>query len=128
VKLRIEDNSIRFRISPEELERLNQRSRIEAATQLFSPDGNKVEGEFIYALAVDVEGGPTRCLIEPSYIMLVLHPDALATLNVPGTEGFYFQREATTPEGDVKRFMAYVEIDKPVKKRNRPEDWLGHDT
>lgn len=127
MKLRIEDNSIRFRISEEERERLTQRSRIEAATQLFSPDGNSVEGEFIYALAVDVEGGPSRCLIEPSYIMLVLHPDALDALNAPGEGRFCFQREATTPEGELKRFMAYVEIDKPMKKKNRPEDWLDQE-
>lgn len=124
MKLRIENNSIRFRITPEELARLTDRTRVEAATQLYSEDGRAVEGEFIYALAVDPEGGPTRCRIEPSFIMLVLHPEALDTLNDPDSRRYQYRREATTPEGDLKRFMAYVEVDKPVKKRHRPEDWL----
>jgi len=124
VKLRIEGNSIRFRISREELARLQDRCRLEAATQLYTPDGRAVEGEFIYALAIDTEGGPTRCLIEPSYIMFVLQPEALDILNGPNGEAYAYQRETTTPEGEPKRFMAYVEIDKPVKKRKRPEDWL----
>lgn len=127
MKLRIENNAIRFRITPGELAELNGQSRVEAATQLLTEDGAKVAGEFIYALAVDRDGGPTRCRIEPSFIMLILHPSALNTLNAPGGGGFYYQRESTTPEGDVKRFMAYVEIDRPVKKRNRPENWLEGD-
>jgi hypothetical protein len=124
MKLRIEDNSIRFRITPEELERLNERARVEASTKIYSEDGESVEGEFIYALTVDSEGGPTRCLIEPSFIMLILHSDELNTLNDPKQEGIYYQRESTLPSGETHRFMAYVEKDKPVKKRKRPENWL----
>ena len=124
MKLRIENNSIRFRITPDELERLNARCRVEASTRLMSPDGKKVDAEFIYALAVDNEGGPTRCLIEPSFIMFVLHPDEMALLNTPVGNGVYYQREATLPSGEVERFMAYAEIDKPMKNRKRPEQWL----
>lgn len=124
MKLRIENNSIRFRITPEELERLNNRGRVEASTKIPSPDGKSLDGEFIYALAVDREGGPTRCLIEPSYIMFLLHPDDLATLNTPGEKGVHFRRESVSPSNEVQRFMAYVEIDKPMKKRNNPDTWL----
>lgn len=127
MKLRIENNSIRFRITLEELERLNRRSRLEAATQLFTADGKALEGEFIYALAVDTEGGPTRCLIDPSFIMLVLHPDSLEVLNQRGEQGYTYQRESKMPDGETRRFMAYVELDRPAKKRNRPEDWLTGD-
>ncbi len=124
MKLRIEDNSIRFRITPEELERLNKRARVEASTKIYSEDGKSVEGEFIYAITVDSEDGPTRCLIEPSFIMLILHSDELNILNDPKQEGIYYQRESTLPSGETHRFMAYVEKDKPVKKRKRPENWL----
>lgn len=124
MKLRIENNSIRFRITPAELERLNQRTRVEASTKLMSEDGASVDGEFIYALAVDRDGGPTRCRIEPSFVMFILHPDELAVLNAPGEQSVYYHRECTLPSGETHRFMAYVEIDKPVKKRNRPEAWL----
>lgn len=124
MKLRIENNSIRFRISSDELERLNARCRVEASTKLLSPDGKTLEGEFIYALAVDSEGGPTRCLIEPSFIMFILHPDDVARLNSPGEKGVYYQRESMLPTGETHRFMAYAEIDRPMKNRKRPEVWL----
>jgi len=124
VKLRIENNSVRFRITPEEIERLNDRCRVEASTRLMSSDGKNLEGEFIYALTVDSEGGPTRCLIESSFIMLILHPDDVAILNAPGKKSVYYQRESNLPSGEVERFMAYVQIDKPMKNRKRPEKWL----
>jgi hypothetical protein len=125
LKLRIENNAIRFRISADELERLGARARVEASTRLYSEDGKTVEGEFIYALTVDPEGGPTRCRIEPSFIMLVLSPDDLAQLSA-SRDGVYYRRESIRPSGEVCRFLAYVEVDRPVKKTSRPESWLEH--
>lgn len=122
MKLRIENNSIRFRISPDELARLDEESGLEAATQIFGRDGASVEGEFIYALAVDRTGGSTRCRIEPGYIMFILDPESLDTLRDAG--GYVFHRDVAAPEGGRKRFLAYVEIDRPVTRRNRPEVWL----
>ena len=124
MKLRIENNSIRFRITPEELERLRQRSRIEASTKILSEDGKSTEGEFIYAVAVDRDGGATRCRIEPSFIMLILHPDDLSALGQSDSAGIYHRRESTLDTGETHRFIAYVELDRPVKKRRRPEAWL----
>ena len=124
MKLRIENNSVRFRITPEELAQLNDRCRVETSTKLYSEDGRNVEGEFIYSLTVDKEGGATRCRIEPSFIMLILHPDELDTLNASRNGGVHYRRESVSPSGEVRRFMAYVEIDKPVRKRKIPETWL----
>jgi hypothetical protein len=124
MKLRIENNAIRYRITPGELAHLNERTRLEASTQIHSEDGATLEGEFIYALTVDRESGPTRCRIEPSFIMLILHPDDLAALNASGEKGIRYQRESSLPNGESHRFMAYVEVDKPMKHRKRPEKWL----
>jgi len=123
MKLRIENNAVRFRISGEELARLADESGLEAATQIFGRDGASVEGEFIYALAVDREGGPTRCRIEPGYIMFILDSGAMENLEKSGS--YVFLRESVAAGGEAKRFMAYVEIDKPRKRRGRPEDWLA---
>lgn len=112
MKLRIEDNSIRFRITPEELARLNAEGRVESATQIYSDDGGRLEGEFIYALAVDLQGGATQCRIEPSFVLFILHPDDLAVLNAQRENGFVYTREAIRPDGEVKRFTAYVEVDR----------------
>lgn len=124
MKLRIENNSIRFRITEEELSVLSRYAPVESAAQIYSADGKQVEGEFVYALQVDTEGGPARCRIKPSFIMLILDLEALESLRAPGGNGYIYQRESTTPDGIVKRFMAYVEVDRKKRKRKRPEDWL----
>ena len=80
MNVRIEDNAVRFRISPQELARLNDEGRLESAVQLYTEDGGALEGEFIYALAVEREFGATRCHIEPSFILFILHPGDLALL------------------------------------------------
>ena len=124
MKFRSENKSMRLRINQVGLERLHQRARWEASTKLLSEDGKSTEGEFIYAVTVDRDGGATRCRIEPSFIMLILHPDDLAALSQPGSEGIYLRRESTLDSGEIHRFMAYLELDRPVKKRRRPEAWM----
>ena len=111
MKLRIEDNSLRFRISPEELERLNDEGRLESVTQLYNEEG-VLDGEFIYALALEREFGPTRCHIAPSFILFILHPGDLALLNARRDEGFEHRHAAITPDGEVKVFTATVEVDR----------------
>lgn len=115
MKLRIEDNSIRFRITPDELARLNDEGRVESATQIYSEDGGRLEGEFIYALAVDLQGGATQCRIEPSFVLFILHPDDLAVLNAQREKGFRYERETLRPDGEVKYFAASVEVDRHTR-------------
>jgi hypothetical protein len=112
MKLRIEDNSVRFRISSEELERLNEEGRLESAVQLYTEDGRMLEGEFIYALAVEREFGATRCQIDPSFILFILHPGDLALLNLRREEGFVHERISTSPDGEQRYFKAWVEVDR----------------
>lgn len=112
MNVRIENNSVRFRISPEELARLNKEGRLESAVQLYTEDGGILEGEFIYALAVEREFGATRCQIDPSFILFILHPGDLALLNARGEEGFMHERESTGPDGERRYFRAWVEVDR----------------
>lgn len=115
MNIRIEDNSIRFRISPEELDRLNEEGRLESAVQLYTEDGGALEGEFIYALAVEHEYGPTRCRIEPSFILFILHPGDLALLNAQREEGFVYDRSSIGHDGEPHHFKASVEVDRHKK-------------
>ncbi len=112
MNVRIEDNTVRFRISPRELAQLNQDRRLESAVQIYADDGRTLEGEFIYALAVEPEFGATRCLIQPSFILFVLHEGDLAILNLQPEKGFAYQRESTGPEGQRYWFRACVEVDR----------------
>ncbi len=112
MNVRIEDNTVRFRISPQELARLNDEGRLESAVQLYTEDGGSLEGEFIYALAVEREFGATRCRIEPSFILFILHPGDLALLNAQPEEGFVHTRDSVGPNGESHHFTARVEVDR----------------
>lgn len=112
MNIRIEDNFVRFRISHQELVQLNQERRLESVVQIHSEDGRTLEGEFIYALAVEPEFDATRCLIQPSFILFVLHEGDLAILNGQPEEGFVYERESTGPEGQTHYFRACVEVDR----------------
>lgn len=115
MNVRIENNSVRFRISPEELERLNVEGRLESAVQLYTEDGSALEGEFIYALAVEREYGATRCRIEPSFILFILHPGDLDLLNLHREEGFVYYRSSVGFDGEPHTFKACVEVDRHKK-------------
>ena len=115
MNVRIEDHSVRFRISAEELARLNEEGRLESAVQLYTEDGGALEGEFIYALAVEREYGPTRCRIEPSFILFILHPGDLALLNAQRENGFVYDRSSIGPDGEPRYFKACVEVDRHRK-------------
>jgi len=119
VNVRIEDNTVRFRISPEELARLNDEGRLESAVQLYTEDGGILEGEFIYALAVEREFGATRCHIEPSFILFILHPGDLAILNAQPEEGFVHTRNSTGPDGAQHLFKACVQVDRHKSTQGR---------
>ena len=119
MNIRIEDNSVRFRISPEELTRLNDEGRLESAVQLYTEDGGALEGEFIYALAVEREFGATRCHIDPSFILFILHPGDLALLNAHPEEGFAHSRDSIGPSGERHEFRACVEVDRHKSNHGR---------
>lgn len=116
MNIRIENNAVRFRITPEELERLNREGRLEAAVQLYTEDRGTLEGEFIYALAVEREFGATRCRIHPSFILFVLHEGDLAILNAQPETGFVYQRESIDPKGKRHFFRAWVQVDRHKKQ------------
>lgn len=125
MNVRIEDNYVRFRISPEELDRLNEEGRLESAVQLYTEDGAALEGEFIYALAVEREYGATRCRIEPSFILFILHPGDLALLNARREEGFTYHRNSKGANGEQHQFKATVEVDRHKKLHGRPRHKSG---
>lgn len=123
MKIRIQDNSIRFRITLAELEDLNRSGRLESVTEIYSADGAP-EGRFAYGVTAVQEGEPSACIISPNSIFLHLNPDDLARLNDPNEEGVYLKREARLPGGDLHRSMAFIEKDRPSTKCDKPEEWV----
>jgi len=124
MKIRIQDNSIRFRITLKELEQLNQKGKAVAETVIRDPRTGMVEGRFQYGLTRLKPESESRCEISPAAIFIHLNPADLASLNDPREEGVYLRREAQMPDGSVYRFMAFVEKDRPSSKCGKPEQWI----
>lgn len=124
MKIRIQDNSIRFRITLKELEQLNQERDVVAETVIRDPRTGMVEGRFQYGLARLTPECESRCEIGPASIFIHLNPADLAVLNDPREEGVYLRREARMPDGSMYRFMAFVEKDRPPSKCDKPERWI----
>ncbi|MBX3729135.1 MAG: hypothetical protein KF858_08105 [Candidatus Sumerlaeia bacterium] len=122
MKLRIQDNSIRFRMTLKELDALGTTGRLERICRL--PDG----GAWHYAVVVDRALEASRVAFGAGRIELTLSAADHATLADPSQEGVYIRREWTDAAGASQRFMVFVEKDRPGSTCTKPEAWIydGH--
>jgi hypothetical protein len=121
MKLRIQDNSIRYRITLRELEDLKTYGCVERFCR--TPWG----GELRYAVRVD-SSGESRVDIGASSVTLVLSQADFAVLCDETNEGVYVRREWQGPDGAPQRMIAFVEKDRPATACDKPEYWIyeGH--
>ncbi|MBI2423840.1 MAG: hypothetical protein HYV27_13500 [Candidatus Hydrogenedentes bacterium] len=124
MKLRLEENSVRFRLSEAELDELANNGRVESVTEILSEETRLPEGRFIYAVACTKNAEPETCLIQPSYILVLLHAKTIDALQQDPGAPVFIRREVQLHDGARHRFMAYVEVDKPMKHKKRHENWL----
>jgi hypothetical protein len=128
VKLRIRDNSFRFRITIEELEKL----RAEGKVEVCSVAGLLQQGHrsFSYRLCVDASAGAcSHLLVEPYSISLLLSLSDVETLSRPDQEGVYIRNEWPGSDGNQQRSMITVEKDRPASTCDKPDEWIyreGH--
>ncbi|MGI6454127.1 MAG: DUF7009 family protein [bacterium] len=123
MKLRIQDNSIRFRISLKELEEFNQKGQIMAETVQYHPETLEKSCIFQYGIRKS-SADPSECVIQPGSIILQLDDQDCKTLNNPSQEGVYLQKEVQLMDGTLHRFIAFVEKDRPSTKCDKPEEWI----
>lgn len=122
MKLRIQDSSIRFRLTLQEVEALGRDGRLERACRLpGSPP-------LTYALRRDPHAAESHVVLGPYRIELVLSEGDHAELASPEREGVYVQREWAGEAGTTERFMAFVEKDRPGSTCVKKEAWIyeGH--
>ncbi len=122
MKIRIQDNAIRFRITLAELEELNAKGRLENVCEIYGTNG-AVEGRFVYGITA-AAGTSARCVIGANAIFLHLSPDDMTRLNDPSEEGVYLRQEIRTADGEIRRSMAFVEKDRPSTRCDKPEEWV----
>lgn len=117
MKLRIQDNSIRYRITLQELEELEQNGRIERTCE--TPWGKR----FHYAITATPER-ESRVEIGSRAVIFHLGSPDFQQLRLPTSEGIYVRREWMSDEGTVRRMIAFVEKDRPATSCEKPEAWI----
>lgn len=124
MKIRIQDNSVRFRISMSELETLLANGLIESRTEMVSPQTKQCVGRFIYGIKRLPGVAESACEIEPGSIWLLLNDADCEKLSDPRKEGVYLRVETEIEPGVVHRFMSFVEKDRPATHCDKPELWI----
>lgn len=122
MKIRIQDNSIRFRLTLKEVDQLAKVGRVERHTAILGPAGPA--GTFRYAIVRAPELAQSDVRIDGPSIVLHVCDDDLATLLMPHEEGIYLRREWTAQDGAVHRFMAFAEKDRPGSTCVKKEQWI----
>lgn len=123
MKLRIKDSSIRFRITLKELEELRAAGRL--AKETVVPAGEDASLVFRYALEVDRTGKETVLDLQPYAMTVRLSAADFEALARDDEEGIYIRREwQDAGTGQARRFMAFVEKDRPGSTCEKPEEWI----
>ena len=122
MKMRIQDNSIRFRITLKELATLGREGRVRRECR--EPGG----GCLGYGVLVDQALKESQVRLGSCEVELALCEKDFRRLAEPTEEGVYVQREWTDANGEKRRFMAFVEKDRPGVACAKREEWIyeGH--
>lgn len=122
MKIRIQDNSVRFRLTIKETEMLRRTCRLESFTQVLAPQGPA--GRFRYAVTLHEDLLESTLRLETLSIEFALCTADAQTLFAPDQEGVYLRREWQDAVGETHRFMAFVEKDRPGSTCIKPEQWI----
>lgn len=122
MKIRIQDNSLRFRITLRELQQLSESGSLESKTQILGPDGPGPCLHHRIELAHNLPHSDVT--LQGANTTLRLAPADLASLQDPRQEGVYLRRAWTDPKGTSHRFLAFVEKDRPGAGCAKPELWI----
>ena len=122
MKIRIQDNSIRLRLTLREVEAFAKEGRIERITQVVGPAG--LGACFRYALRFEASAVETTVRIDGPSIEVVLSATDRDALLREDEEGVYVRREWIAPDGAAHRFMVFVEKDRPGSTCVKKDQWI----
>lgn len=122
MKIRIQDNSIRLRLTLREVETFAAEGVVARGTQVVDPGG--LGPRFEYRLEYDA--ALAESVVEMRGLAIVVRLDAKdrAELLRADVEGVYLRREWIAPDGQCHRFMAFVEKDRPGSTCVKKEQWI----
>lgn len=122
MKIRIQDNSIRFRLTLREVEVLKEEGFLERTTTVLGPEGPVAS--LCYAVWHDPDVRESLVEMPPNQIRMTLCNEDFMSLCDDAQEGVYVRREWTAPDGTSERFIAFVEKDRPGSTCIKPENWI----
>jgi hypothetical protein len=117
MKIRMQDNSVRFRITVKELETLAERGELVSHVQF---PGDSVP--FNYGLRLEPEATTGAIAFNGQSITASLSASELKELMDDSREGIYFRQEPT--KQDDQRFIYFIEKDRPGSACQKPEQWI----
>lgn len=123
MKLRIQDDSVRFRITIKELEQLTETGVVSCHTCIPMKIG-ETQSVFRYELRAAHAGEQSDLLVTPFAFTLYLNRTDLSELVSETKEGVYIRREWADVAGTPHRFIVFVEKDRPGSACEKPEQWI----
>ena len=122
MKIRIQDNSIRLRMTLRELEAFESKGVVSRSMQVVNTGGLGPRLE--YRLIHDRSAPESTAEIIGYEIAVRLSTQDMQELLRPDVEGVYIRREWVSPQGESHRFMAFVEKDRPASNCVKREEWI----
>lgn len=124
MKLRIRDNTVRFRITLRELEALESNGKLEKETMIPSMESPESPTVFTYSLCVAKDLKESRLVAGAFSLTAELSQEDFDTLKSETEEGVYVRKEWKDKKGTESRFMLFVEKDRPGSTCTKPEEWV----
>ena len=115
MKLRIDNNNMRFRIDGEGLLNLSRQQHLQCQTKIPQQDG--AIALFEYDVVVDPAATAADIRIAPFGIHLILSPADFAQLNDPARESVSFQREWKNETGQMDSLKVCLEKDRMQRRK-----------
>lgn len=117
MKIRVQDNSVRFRITIRELETLAKDGELISSVE-FPGTG----ASFSYGIRIEPDIPNGSIAFDGKAILTTLSPAELSQLQDDSREGIYFRHEPAEEAG--KRFIFFIEKDRPSSVCEKPEQWI----
>ena len=117
MKLRIHDNSIRFRVAKSELAVLQDEGKIESWIHI--PDLGGQVRKFIYSVIYDGNAPESRTEIKPYVLAMYLGSNDFESLCSPTQEGICTHLEVNNGNESANKLLVYVEKDRADRRPRR---------
>lgn len=126
MKIRIQDHSVRFRVTQQEIQTLQKEGTVESCTEIYSKETRQCIGRFVYGIKKHFQDINSYCEINPGSIWLLLNEADCETLNDPGKVGVYLRNEVELANGHTHCFTAILEKDFSAKHKPNPQRIVDH--